>query len=500
MTVHATPQRYDSLLSSQRARQTDTSGRTLFEESESDRARVVFSSPFRRLQQKAQVYSLEDNAAVRSRLTHSLEVAQVGRLLSQKVLELTRPNQGALGLTGKEQVFQNLIETACLIHDVGNPPFGHFGESAISEWFRTHAQNLAFSALKTIDDLPPVEFPSFADFENFDGNCQGFRILTRLQWNKDEFGLNLTFSQLATYLKYVVPAKEIDQGVRIKKKPGFFESEQELVEKMWTALGMTQQTRFPLTYLMEAADDIAYCISDIEDGIEKSLTQERTFFDWLKLKLQASLKNADDELEAPCKRMIEKADVDLAAGVPMRAFTNFRASLTRELAEYAARRYVDSHTIILAGTADPLLVDSSVPVCGMLDALREFAVVHLYSSRAATNNELAGFSVITGLLDHHRSLLSCDRATFQLIREGKKKKAPNGKLIVVDQRLFKRLPQKYCRAYDFATRDLGDSQSDLASEWFHRAHLVVDYIAGMTDDFALETFQLLSGISVGSPD
>ncbi|MDB5884963.1 MAG: putative deoxyguanosinetriphosphate triphosphohydrolase, partial [Polaromonas sp.] len=267
---------YKKLLTTDRARKSTFSGRNLIIESESDRSRLVFSAPFRRLQQKAQVFSLEANAAVRSRLTHSLEVAQIGRFLADLIVENLIKNELIDSITARS--FINFVETACLMHDLGNPPFGHFGEAAISQWFRKNGANYVqrsiglSSEINITNEIKEV----LADFLEFDGNCQGLRIVALLQWNDDEYGLNLTYTALASHLKYIRaplfdPSNEKHRPFR--KKAGFFSTEQELVEIMWRQFGYSKENpqRFPLAYVMEAADDIAYCISDLEDSIEKGL-------------------------------------------------------------------------------------------------------------------------------------------------------------------------------------------------------------------------------------
>lgn len=492
---------YENLLSAKRERSTATPGRELLQESESDRARFVFSSPFRRLQQKAQVYSLEDNAAVRSRLTHSLEVAHVGRFIVQLVVSKLKPKALELKINGKELFIQNLVETACLMHDVGNPPFGHFGEAAISDWFGKNARRVFEESVINRDEATTKVFDTYlGDFIRFDGNCQGLRVLARLQWNRDEFGLNLMLSQLATYLKYVVSPSMVDStsSSKLKKKPGFFEVEKSLVNQIWGELGMVSQTRFPLNYLMEAADDIAYCISDIEDGIEKELIKEKDFFEWISNEWDKNYptgKNSDADAIA---EIFHKSVKEIDDNIPIKAFTNFRTNLTTALAKFAADSYVDRHDDFLNGIAEPIF-EGAGPHQHVLEILKGFAFKNLYSSSAATNNEMAGFSVISGILEHYSRLLSCDRETFFEICHGTKNRDRFGNLIVLQRRLFRILPQKYVRAYEHVVNDLKDQPGDSAKEWMHRAHLITDYISGMTDDFSLEIFQLLSGIKVGKP-
>src|SRR5436853_3333353 len=270
-----TPQRYKPAGSS-------VKGRGIDEEAASDRARVIYSSAFRRLQHKTQVFTLSKDAAVRSRLTHSLEVANVGRWVAQNVVDR------ALQPAGLEPAYcsalVSLVETGCLAHDIGNPPFGHFGESAIQQWFRTKWESTAGQRAEDKGLQKLVK-----DFLQFDGNPQGMRILTRLQGRTREernlYGMDLTYSQVLTALKY--PRGPLD-GMPRWKKAGFFESERAKIESAWKAFDFISQAqrRFPLAYLVEVADDISYCISDMEDGIDQAILTPGQLFDGIEKWIQ----------------------------------------------------------------------------------------------------------------------------------------------------------------------------------------------------------------------
>jgi len=235
-----------------RRNSTITDTRSILIESESDKGRVINSASFRRLQQKAQVFPLEPNAAVRSRLTHSIEVSQVGRHIAQKVIESTleSSNQPYIELAA----FVNTIETACLLHDIGNPPFGHLGETAIQCWFTKSKFGDA---------------REFKDLCNFDGNPQGYRIASFLS-GKDSFGLNLTCTQLLSMIKYPTDVTGKDAGAPYKKI-GIFDADYAGYEDACEKLDWVPRRKFPFVYLMDAADDIAYSMSDLEDGIEKKV-------------------------------------------------------------------------------------------------------------------------------------------------------------------------------------------------------------------------------------
>ncbi|HEN5446925.1 TPA: dNTP triphosphohydrolase, partial [Yersinia enterocolitica] len=251
---------------------------------QSDRARLIYSAPFRRLQQKAQVFSLESNSAVRSRLTHSIEVSHIGRYIVAAIFEKLDTAENI----AEEQknywiknslAISNIVETACLMHDIGNPPFGHFGEAAISKWASSPEAKVTLCQALNEDDKKYTDYAPLEDFQNFDGNPQGFRIITKLQGDDGFYGLNLTYTQLVAFLKYTYSpqTKSQNQNTPFSKKIGFFDTERDVIEGAWNSLNMKNNTRHPLGFLMEASDDISYCISDIEDGIEKGIISVEHF-------------------------------------------------------------------------------------------------------------------------------------------------------------------------------------------------------------------------------
>jgi len=480
---------YEKLLKEKRRRESSVENRELWLESESDKGRVLFCAPFRRLQQKAQVFSLEKNAAVRSRLTHSLEVAYLGRLMAIRVLNLWQKNNrwDALGLSDLNHriAFANFVETACLAHDIGNPPFGHLGEAAVRKWFQHNAERLRAKSLgEEISNESQTLFKQkhAPDLCQFDGNAQGFRILTRLQFDIDKYSLNLTYSQLASFLKYTrATSEEPSIELQFNKKPGYFETEVEIVKKIREIFSISEGKRFPLVYLVEAADDIAYCLGDVEDGLEKNLFSEDLF--WSKIsdssEFEGNINNAD--LISGFTWGAEKGPTTASR------FKSFKVWITRKLAEQAAEDFVTHHDSILEGNAAPLL-DLTPGNKETLKKLKSFSRKNLYNTQDAIYPELTGFRVLSGLLDHLAPLLDLSNDKFQTVLVDKK--LPETDL---ERRLFYLLPTKYIMAYKSAVEDCNEDDKD-AWEWFYRAHLIVDYLSGMTDGFALETYQLLEGI------
>jgi len=482
-----TPQRYKPAGSSVR-------GRTIDEEAASDRARIIYSSAFRRLQHKTQVFTLSKDAAVRSRLTHSLEVANVGRWVAQKVVD------GALQPAGLNPTYcsalVSLVEAGCLAHDIGNPPFGHFGEAAIQDWFRTKWQLVAGKCAKDSRLERLVE-----DFLQFDGNPQGMRILTRLQGRTREerrkYGMDLTYSQILAALKY--PRGPLDDKQRWKKA-GFFESERSKIQSAWGAFSLLKEYgRFPLAYLVEVADDISYCISDMEDGIDQSILTPGQFFEgiqkWLKKKNPSpTLK----ELRKTAKRCHAKVAQTADPGIAKDHFIIFKTAFTATMIDEAARVYADgSAEDIRLGTRPALLENTDAD--DLLETLKDIARQFLYPADRVQRPFLAGLKVIHGILDQFGEILQLSQERFALLRNAWRS---SDRASVRTQRLETMLPlldglaPHYLDVYDFMSKDMAAIArwGKEPWEWFSRAHLIVDYVSGMTDDFAFRTYQVISGV------
>jgi dGTPase len=469
---------YSSLLNPKRFKEerTNTNIKNAFG---SDKARVIFSSSFRRLQQKAQVFSLETNASVRSRLTHTLEVANTGGLIAKQAADLLI-RKGQLGEEFRLP-FVEVTETCCLLHDIGNPPFGHFGESAIKKWFALNWQSIFTNIYPKC--VEAISVKHINDFLHFDGNPQGIRIMLQLQSIPSDFiqytdvGLNLTFSQVLSCMKYDANPSDVQNNR--SKKAGYFFSEEQKIKKIKSALNWNY--RFPITYIMEAADDISYCISDIEDGIEKGVITSKTFFDELRQSWQ--------------KPNLAKFELDDLKKGSDYDFFIFKIRLTRNLIKIASKAFVSSQKKIAANTCGDLL-ERDADAASVLKALKMLSRKHLFRSKEAENIELAGYKIIFGLLECFKPLLELESRNFALIIKAENNfDALKGKNLDVEWRLYNRLPKKYINAYKHAVKT-ETSHGEEWKEWYYRAHLIVDYISGMTDNFALETYRLLNGITV----
>ena len=270
---------WDTLLSAKRMRGgvwNRRNGSTdLRSEFEKDYHRIIGSASFRRLQDKTQVFPLDKSDFIRTRLTHSLEVSSLGKSLGQNIGENILTTNKDPGFTApmKEDIC-NILQCAGLIHDIGNPPFGHFGENAIREWFIRNLPDLTCFGRSVEEMLTPQ---MREDFYHFEGNAQALRLVTKLHYLVDEHGMNLTYALLNTIVKYPVPSTGIDPATgNIKdKKMGYYYADQAVFEEISKETG-AGTSRHPLTYILEAADDLAYKTADIEDAYVKGFI---TFYD-----------------------------------------------------------------------------------------------------------------------------------------------------------------------------------------------------------------------------
>jgi dGTPase len=423
------------------------------------------------MMQKAQVFSLESNTSVRNRLTHSLEVADIGKTIVRGIGRLLVAKD--IATAEDVECMQCIVENACLIHDIGNPPFGHFGEQAIQRWSRMTAPALLRAA--TEQEKPALgtsELTALVDFQNFDGNPQGFRIVTRLHSDLDEYGLNLTHSTLLASVKYPhwgTPKPD----VQFQKKIGIFESELDVYKEVCSACKHTPEKRYFLAYIMELADDICYCLSDIADSFEKRVTTWREF-------------------EAEFKKICDEKDVDGSKVLPDGAIKNFGYQVSikasRAVIEEATQYFVDHLDDYLSGEAGELSKD--IRSGDLLECFKLFARRHIYTEQEVQRIEIAGSKIVEGLLEHYGRLLRLPRTDFMHFVD--KDSVPKGGHLDTEWRIYKQLSPRMIKVYEAS---LSKSSSD-AEEWLCRARLIIDYVSGLTDQYALETYQNFMGISL----
>lgn len=350
---------------------------------EVDYDRIIFSSAFRSLQDKTQVIPLSKTDFVHTRLTHSLEVSVVGRSLGRiagkKLLEKHPHLQEIHGYRFND--FGAIVAAAALAHDIGNPPFGHSGEKAIGEYFKNG------NGQKYKSQLSEKEFRDIIDFE---GNANGFRLLTETREGVDG-GLRLSYATLGAFMKYPKeslpkkPTKHIAD-----KKFGFFQSEKDSFQEVAKELGLIQTrngkdisfSRHPLTYLVEAADDICYTIIDFEDGINLGLISEDYALEYL-------IKLVKDSINTKKYNALKYKEDRLSY---------LRALAINTLITDAIDIFVTNEETILAGTFDVSLMDKSKYAAQITDII-SLSVEKIYQSQEVIEKEIAGYKIISDILD-----------------------------------------------------------------------------------------------------
>lgn len=460
---------------------------------ESDRGRIINSAAVRRLQQKTQVFPLERNAAVRSRLTHSLEVQQAGRFIVRTLYKQLGSRAVDYGLDGLEGALESLVEMTCLMHDIGNPPFGHFGEFAIGEWFKRHLTTLFDAAMPNGQGDCPLRSRMLIDLEQFEGNAQAVRLVVSL------LRLNLTYTQTAGLLKYVraayapKPAKG-SPGAYLLKKPGFYLSEEPFVADLQAALGLQPGTRHPVAYIMEAADDIAYCLADIEDSVEKGIFSIEQLAQLLIAKF-AEHGSPDQPIATSARSfrsMLEYA-LSRAEKEPINKVGEFfiwvRVNLVHPLVQHAAGQFIEHIDAVYHGTLDrALLEDASLPNA-IVQTFKDVAMDRVFCHREVETLQLQGYRILQGLLDAYAPLLRVPPATFHALTEGSCRSEPHL------QMLARRLPSQLIKAYHEALKAHSEETADQPLwEFYYRCRMLQDFVSGMTDQLAQDEFRTLSAL------
>lgn len=412
-----------------------------------DYDRLIFSAPFRRMQNKTQVFPLPGSIFVHNRLTHSLEVASVGMSLGNDVARVLKQRHPELAGTLFEEI-GTIVSTACLAHDMGNPPFGHSGEKAIQAYFREGGG-------QALQERISNEF--WNDLTHFEGNANTFRLLTHRFHGRREGGFVMTYSTLASIVKY--PHSSLCAGK--KGKFGFFCFEEEYFRRIADELGMIRLSadgeplryaRHPLVYLVEAADDICYEIMDIEDAHKLRIL---SFDETMKLLL-----GFFDEAH---RQKIMQRITDEGITDNNEKVVYMRACAIGLLESECARTFVENEQAILDGEFVGSLVDHVSPL--VRDAYKHCTNVsfeRIYNSKPVLDVELSGYKIMETLMDTlTEAAVSPEKFHSEQLR--------------------KRFSNQYdINSNDFETRIMA----------------VIDFISGMTDIFALDIYQKIQGISL----
>lgn len=464
---------WDRLLSSERSRVSSRRSGDIRSEFAKDYHRIISSASFRRLQDKTQVFPLDRGDFVRTRLTHSLEVSSfAGSIADTAFTKLAKSHREITPQVRADCV--EILRCAGLIHDIGNPPFGHFGEYTIREWFSDKLPQLDFRGKNVCDLLTPQQR---ADLENFEGNAQALRVLSKLHFLVDDNGMNLTYALLNTIIKYPVPSTGIDKksGDIRTKKMGYFAAEQPLYDKIAGSTGAVG-CRYPLTWLLEAADDIAYKTADIEDAQRKGLLTYNVLLSELTSpQLREKCRSAEelellDNAAGMLPHYLETANQRGMPSTEENAVQNFLVRVQSMLIYAAADSFVRNYEAIMRGELrTELLADS--PARALSDALSDIAYRYAFISKEILRIELSVSEMMNCLLER----LSGAALRFDTPQE----KITDSKLISVISENY----VKICRS----------GWTNEGAQTYSRLMLVTDYVCGMTDGFAQQLFRELRG-------
>ena len=407
--------------------------------------RLIFSAPFRRLQNKTQVFPLPGSVFVHNRLTHSLEVSCVGRSLGDSIANRLIAKHPELASTHVSEIGA-IVSAACLAHDLGNPPFGHSGEKAISTFF-SEGKGLALKS-----QLSPMEWD---DFTHFEGNANAFRLLTHQFQGRRKGGFVMTYSTLASIVKYPYPSTLAGN----KSKFGFFLSEEEDFRKIALELGIkrlckenepAKYARHPLVFLVEAADDICYQMMDIEDAYKLKLLTPKEAKELYQLYFDDKKKERVNEVF----NIVEDENEQIAY---------LRATVIGILIKECTKVFMENEEAILDGSFEGALIKHINPqLSEAYNQCTKVAVEKIYRSRDVLDIELAGFHVISTLLE-----------------------------LMIDA---VQSPEK---AYSELLINRVSSQYDIHSPTLYgKIQAVLDYISGMTDVYALDLYRKIKGNSL----
>lgn len=450
-------------------------GYDLRSEFEKDYHRIIGSSAFRRLQDKTQVFPLDKSDFIRTRLTHSLEVSSFARSLGQNISQylLQKQEDAAFTLQTKADIC-DILQCAGLIHDIGNPPFGHFGEEAIRDWFIRKLPGLSYKGQRLTEVLNEQ---MLQDLYHFEGNAQALRQVSKLHFLVNANGMNLTYGLLGAIMKYPVSSVQMNPESRNiqNKKMGYFYSERELFWDIQRTTG-TNGCRHPLTFILEAADDIAYRTADMEDAFKKGCISYDTLLKELHLwqeKSQGDLnrinpvKMLEHQYENALQRKVENP--------PLYAVQNWVVRLQSALIFCATYGFTSHYEQIMEGSYGFDLFKGTYGEW-VMEALGDIAYRYAFTSRTILELEIAAGSILNFLMDRMvPAVLYYDTEV---------------PMQMLEQKMVTLISDNYKQIYHVYSREKSE-----AERLYLRLLLVTDFISGMTDSYAKDLYQKLNGIS-----
>ncbi|MFT3827700.1 MAG: dNTP triphosphohydrolase [Chitinophagaceae bacterium] len=422
-----------------------------------DYDRIIFSSSFRRLQNKTQVFPLPGSVFVHNRLTHSLEVSSVGRslgtLIGAFIANKFKSDLSEESIEFYKHSLYNVIAAACLCHDIGNPAFGHSGEDAIASFF-----------VKNVAELGPLFSPrEWSDLINFEGNANAIRILTQQQHGKAEGGFRLTSSTLASIAKYPCESIAKQKGITHRKKFGYFQTEKKAFEAIVSNTGMIQESadpviyrRHPFVWLVEAADDICYNIIDLEDAHRLGIIAHTECIDLLLFLVEKLGVDNIEKVKLQLSKINDKND----------QFSYLRAKSINTLTMKSVDIYQQNFDRFLDGSFSQPLFDVIKADCEALGKITEYSIENIYNHRSVVEIENAGYNVMYNLLSHF---------VLPILKDKKDRDKSEEKAV-------KLIPAQF----------LYETGSP-----FEKVLGIIDYVSGMTDNYATDLYRKIKGIEIG---
>lgn len=426
--------------------------------------RIIFCDSFRRLSKKSQVHPLAMNDHLHTRLSHSLEVSSVGRSLGCAIgFYLEEKNH--LPPNIRPEHIGEIVQAACLAHDIGNPPFGHAGEEAIKGWF---------SDIKNIKYIEMLPSNRKSDFTCFDGNAQGFRVVTKTESINDDEGMKLTYPVIASMVKYPISSYRADVDPKNSpRKYNYHFSETDIFKKIFDTLGLSisskKHIRHPLSFLMESADDICYSIMDLEDALELRLISFKTFCD---------VYSDIDGIE----QIIKKSQ----SGTRYTA-AYIRAKVIGFLIEKVIKTFKKQYDNIINGTCQGSLVDNDAELSKYIGNAKNITKKLVYSEARKTALEIGAYTIYQSLLDTFIPAVHYD----------------------ITKRSIDYSPYKYERALEmlskksknhllYSEQGKNEKNADFEHRKLYDSYMkVIDYITGMTDSYATFVSQQFLGAGIG---
>lgn len=415
----------------------------------SDHDKIVFSGAFRRLARKTQVHPLATNDHIHNRMTHSLEVACVGRTLAIRVAEALR-QANSLPQNILPTDLGDIVQSTCLAHDIGNPPFGHTGEEAIKNWFIKEGEQY----------IAGLHSQQKADLQHFEGNAQGLRILTTSEYYQFDGGMRLTYATLASFIKYPWGSAETQQGLRPKaNKYGIYQADVNNVREIAQKTGLLQKgdnwyCRHPLVYLMEAADDFCYGLIDLEDGLEMGLLHWDDVFQIIRPVLKASeLK----ELEKNLGKISDGRKPGFIRGKIIDAYI-----------EAGVEAFMSNEKTFLQGAVESDLISLCRPeIKTAVEEAKRYAKERIFAHPRKVELEIGAYDVIARLLS---KLIP---AAYSWYESGGNPAEKENKMLI-DLIGVKNLPEN------------GNLYEVLMA--------VIDFVSGMTDNYAVYLSKQFGGM------